>query len=170
MATPFIAEISLFAGNFAPRNWAFCNGQLLSIAQNTALFVLLGTQYGGNGNTNFGLPNLQGRLPMHPGAGHVLGEMAGDEAVSLTTNQMPAHTHAPSAGSGTTPDSPVPLGRYPATPASGTPYAAAGGAQMAAGVGSSVGPVGGSQPHNNLMPSLCINFIICLAGVFPSRN
>ncbi len=175
MATPYIAEISMFGGNFAPRNWAFCNGQILSIAQNTALFSLLGTTYGGNGQTTFALPDLQGRLPMHPGQGpglsaHSLGEKSGSESVTLTNGQMPMHTHASAAGAGTALDSAIPVGRYPSTPASGTPYADAGGAQMAGGGGGSVGSAGGNQPHNNLMPSLCINFIICLFGVYPSRN
>jgi len=175
MATPYIAEISMFGGNFAPRNWAFCDGQLLSIAQNTALFSILGTTYGGNGQTTFAVPDLKGRLPMHPGTGpglssHSLGEKSGAESVTLLTTQMPAHSHASAAGSGTAPDSASPVGRYPAMPASGNPYADAGGAQMAGGSGGGIAIVGSSQPHNNLMPSLCVSFIICLQGVFPSRN
>jgi len=175
MATPFVAEISLFAGNFAPRGYAFCSGQLLSIAQNTALFSLLGTTYGGNGQTTFALPDLQGRLPVHTGQGpgltsRVLGEKAGTETVTLITSQMPAHDHTVSQRAGSTADSPSPLGRYPAPPASGTPYSGTTGAQMASGTATTLATAGGGQPHNNLMPSLCVNFIIALQGVFPSRN
>ncbi|GAA5120272.1 phage tail protein [Luteolibacter yonseiensis] len=175
MATPFVAEITLFAGNFAPRGYAFCNGQLLSIAQNTALFSLLGTTYGGNGQTTFALPDLQGRLPMHPGQGpgltqRVLGEKSGTETVTLTTSHLPSHNHTVSQGFGSAADSPSPLGRYPAVPASGTPYSGTTGTQMAASTVTSLASSGGNQPHNNLMPSLCVNFIIATQGVFPSRN
>lgn len=177
MASPFIAEITLFAGNYAPRGWALCNGQLISIAQNTALFSLLGTNYGGNGTTTFGLPDLQGRLPMHFGQGpglsnHFQGEKAGSEAITLTTSQMPAHTHAVNIGAGGAADNANPVGRYPAAPASGTgsPYAAVGGARMAPGSGTTLASSGGGLPHNNMMPSLCVTFIIAMQGVYPSRN
>lgn len=175
MATPFIAQITIFAGTFAPRHHAFCNGQMLSIAQNTALFSLIGTIYGGNGQTTFGLPNLQGRVPMHWGSGpgltaRQLGEAGGSATVTLTPTQMPAHNHTLAPGAATTADSPNPLGRVPATVAAGTPYADAGGAAMSAGGGGAVGTIGGNQPHNNLMPYLCLNFIIALQGIFPSRN
>lgn len=166
----------MFGGNFAPRNWAFCNGQIIAISQNTALFSLLGTTYGGNGTTNFALPNLQGRLPMHPGQGagltnRSLGESAGSVSITLLSAQIPAHTHTTAVGSGTTSTSPSPAGRYPATPASGTPYADTGTAAMYAPAAGSVnGATGGSLPHNNLMPYLAVSFIIALAGVFPSRN
>jgi microcystin-dependent protein len=175
MASPFVAEIILFAGNFAPVGHAFCNGQLLPIAQNTALFSLLGTTYGGNGQTTFALPDLQGRLPMHFGQGpglsdRALGEKAGTEAVALTTSQLPAHNHTVIYGAGLAADSPSPLGRYPATAASGTPYAGTTGTQMAAETVTSLASSGGNLPHNNLMPSLCVNFIIAMQGVFPARN
>ena len=175
MASPFLAEITLFAGNFAPRGWAFCNGGFIAISQNTALFSLLGTTYGGNGITTFGLPDLQGRLPMHFGQGpglssHVLGEKGGAEAITLTTSQMPAHTHAVNIGTGGAADNANPVGRYPATPASGSPYTGVGGAQMAPGTGTSLASSGGGLPHNNLMPSLCVTFIIATQGVFPARN
>lgn len=165
----------MFGGNFAPRNWAFCDGQQISIAQNTALFSLLGTTYGGNGQTTFGLPELRGRLPMHPGSGpglssRSLGERSGAESVTLTSGQMPAHTHAIGTGAGSAPNSAIPVGRFPAAPASGTPYAETGGALMAGAGGGVTGAQGGGQPHNNLMPSLCVNFIICLFGIYPSRN
>jgi microcystin-dependent protein len=175
MATPFLAEISLFAGNFAPRGYALCNGQVIPISQNTALFSLLGTNYGGNGTANFALPDLQGRLPLHSGQGpglspHSLGETSGTESVTLTPSQLPGHNHTVSHGAGSAADSPSPLGRYPAVPASGTPYSGTTGAQMAAGTVTSLASSGGSQPHNNLMPSLCVNFIIAMQGVFPARN
>lgn len=175
MASPFVAEITLFAGNFAPRGWAFCNGQLISISQNTALFSLLGTTYGGNGQTTFALPNLQGRLPMHPGTGagltsRSLGETGGTETISLLASQMPAHTHTVNNAAGGAANHANPIGRYPATPASGTPYASVGGAQMAPGSGTTLASSGGGQPHNNLMPALCVNFIIAMQGVFPARN
>lgn len=175
MASPYLAEISLFAGNFAPRGYAICNGQVLSIAQNTALFSLLGTTYGGNGTTNFALPDLQGRLPLHFGQGpglsnRDLGEKGGAETVTLIPPQLPGHNHTVSYGAGSAADSPSPLGRYPAVPASGTPYSGTTGAQMAAGTSASLAASGGGQPHNNMMPSLCVNFIIAMQGVFPSRN
>lgn len=175
MASPFVAEIILFAGNFAPRGHALCNGQLLPISQNTALFSLLGTTYGGNGTTNFALPDLQGRLPSHSGQGpgmsvRDLGEKAGLETVALTTSELPGHNHTVIYGAGSAADSPSPLGRYPAAPASGTPYSGPPGTQMAAETVTSLAPSGGGLPHNNLMPSLCVNFIIAMQGVFPARN
>ncbi|MCX6874429.1 MAG: tail fiber protein [Verrucomicrobia bacterium] len=175
MASPFIGEIIMFAGNFAPKNYAFCNGQLMNIAQNTALFSILGTTYGGNGTANFGLPNLQGSLPVGYGQGpgrsnYVLGQTGGAAVVTLTAAQLPVHTHQSAVNAATAPTTANPVGAYPATPASGTPYAGTGGASMAAGASGSLGSVGGSQPHNNLMPSLCVNFVIALFGIFPSRN
>ncbi len=171
MSEPFIAEIRIFGGNFAPRSWAFCNGQLLPIAQNTALFSLVGTTYGGDGRTSFGLPDLQGRAPMHPGNGpglstKRLGETGGSATVTLTEAQMPAHTHAAQAS-----DQPAttnqPAGNLPAVTredtysSSGTPV------PMRA---DALTPTGGSQAHNNLQPYLALFFIIALTGVYPSRN
>lgn len=167
MATPFIAQIQMFSFAFAPRNWAQCNGQLLPIAQNQALFSLLGTTYGGNGTTTFGLPDLRGRTPLHFGQGpglsnRSLGQVGGIESVTLTSTQIPSHTHTVSANT--------------AAPTLGTPagnlwaqgnYSASGASPMAAG---DVGNSGGSQPHPNLSPYLTINFCIALAGIFPSRN
>jgi len=173
-----IGEIRMFAGNFAPRNWAFCDGQLLSIAQNTALFSILGTTFGGNGQTTFALPDFRGRGPIHAGQGpglsnHTLGENGGAETTTLTVNQIPAHNHALQAntGAGTT-----------AVPASNTALA---GVQDATANPissfivsapnvqlhpSSITNAGGSQPHSNFPPYLTVNFVICLFGVFPSRN
>ena len=174
MASPFIGEIKIFAGNFAIRGFALCNGQLLSIAQNTALFSILGTTYGGNGQTTFGLPNLQGRFPMHWGNGaglspRVIGETGGTESVTLTAAQMPAHTHpfTPPCSNGPGGfDSPV--GRVPAISANAENFAAApGNAAMAAGT---TGSAGSSQPVPNMPPFLCVTFIIALQGIFPSRN
>jgi microcystin-dependent protein len=167
---PYIAEIRIFAGNFAPRGWAFCNGQILSIAQNTALFSLLGTTYGGNGQTTFALPNLQGRLPMHPGNGpgltpRTLGETSGSETVTLIQSQIPAHTHQARAS---TEDA------NSATPANAT-WGLASEQLYRPDAGATMSPTaltaaGSSQPHNNLQPYLVVNFIIALQGVFPPRS
>jgi microcystin-dependent protein len=188
---PYLGEITMFAGNFAPKNWAFCNGQILSIAQNTALFSLLGTTYGGNGQTTFALPDLRGRTPLQWGQGpglspYDLGEASGTENVTLTINEMPAHNHAISGGgqasitlpcSTSAGDNDSPVGRIPAvTPAGEEQYAdaSAANAQMAGNTvnipAPTLAPNGGSQPHNNLSPYLAVTYIIALQGVFPSRN
>jgi microcystin-dependent protein len=171
MATPFIGTITMFGGNFAPRNYAFCHGQLISISQNTALFALLGTTYGGDGQTTFALPDLRGRAPIHQGSlagggNYVIGQVQGTESVTLTASQMPAHTHVLSANSG--PGSGVgPSGAVWARSTATQNYAATGSTPMnAAAVTSS----GGNQPHPNMQPFLAINFIIALFGIFPSRN
>jgi microcystin-dependent protein len=168
MSDPFIAEVKIFAGNFAPRSFAFCNGQLLSIAQNTALFALIGTIYGGNGQTTFGLPNLQGRAPMHPGNGpglspRQLGETGGSETVTLTSAQLASHSHPVRAASNAT--SAAPAGNFFGS----APMYNTGGNTVAMAA-DSVTESGGGQPHNNMQPYLAINFIICLQGIFPSRN
>lgn len=172
MANPFLAEIRIFAGNFAPTGWALCDGQLMAISQNTALFSLLGTTYGGDGKSTFGLPNLQGSAPMHPGQGpglslHDLGETAGEQALTLLGSEMPAHNHTANCNGGTG-DQYAPTGFFWATDAGGNnEYAPSGnGNVMAAG---SVAPTGGSQPHNNLQPYLVLTFIIALQGVYPPR-
>lgn len=171
MSEPFLGQIMMFAGNFAPRGWALCNGQILPIAQNTALFSILGTTYGGNGQTTFALPDLRGRVPMHPGQGpglsnHDLGEASGSETVSLTVNNMPAHNHPANAtnaaGSATRPG-----GNVPAATGAGSYAPGPGTAPMSPAF---IGAIGGSQPFNNLQPYLCVNFIIALEGIFPSRN
>lgn len=168
---PFIGEIMMFAGNFAPTGWALCNGQLLSIAQNTALFSLLGTTYGGNGQTTFALPDLRGRAPIHFGQGPGLsnysqGQLAGEENHTLLATEMPTHTHVAraDAANGT---SDTPTGMFPARTPGGTPaYGAGSAAQLAS---TFLATTGGSQPHNNMQPYLVINYCIALTGVFPSR-
>ena len=173
MSEPFLAEIRIFAGNFAPRGWAVCNGQLLPISQNTALFSLLGTQYGGDGKTTFALPNLQGMAPMHFGQGpgltdRVIGEVGGSQTVTLLSNQVPQHNHVFNAGSGgrgnvTT----VPNNTNSDAPALTNIYGTSGGTQMNP---SMLQPTPPSQPHDNMQPYLVLNFIIAIAGIFPSRS
>jgi microcystin-dependent protein len=167
---PYIAEIRMFAGNFAPRGWAFCNGQILSITQNTALFSLLGTTYGGNGQTTFGLPNLQGRLPMHPGAGpgltpRSLGETSGIETLTLLQSQIPSHTHQARASTEDA-NSATPLNATWGL-ASEQLYRVDDGVAMSP---NALAQAGSSQPHNNLQPYLVVNFIIALQGIFPPRS
>ncbi|MBZ5620036.1 MAG: tail fiber protein [Acidobacteriia bacterium] len=178
MADPFVAEIRIFPFNFAPKGWAFCNGQILPISQNTALFSLLGTTYGGDGKSNFALPNLQGSSPMHPGQGpglspHYLGESGGSDTVTLLVSEMPAHPHAISCVDGGRVSGQVgtPVGAMLAI-TSGTPANAynSGGPQNQTMNGNMVAPAGGNQPHNNLMPYLTLNFCIAMQGVFPPRS
>jgi microcystin-dependent protein len=176
MANPYVGEIRMVGFNFAPTGWALCDGQILSISQNTALFSLLGTTYGGNGIQNFALPNLQGMAPMHFGQGagltqRILGETGGEPMVTLLQNQLPAHAHGPQAAASSNSGTPGPTvtfgtggrGKQPAY----APYTAAAAVPMAA---AAVGFSGGNQPHNNLPPYLTVNFIIALVGVFPPRS
>ncbi|MGH7741130.1 MAG: phage tail protein [Candidatus Eiseniibacteriota bacterium] len=169
---PFLGELSLVAFNFAPTGWAMCNGQLIPIIQNTALFALLGTQYGGDGVSTFALPDLRGRVPIHIGQGpgltnYAQGETGGSEGVTMLQSQMPQHTHAVNASSanGT---SASPAAGVPAFNASGVPsYSPSGnGAQMYAGM---IATVGNSLPHENRQPYLALNWIICVSGIFPTR-
>jgi microcystin-dependent protein len=165
MADPFLSEIRIMSFNYAPRGWAFCNGQLLPINQNQALFSLLGTTYGGNGQTPFALPNLQGRVPIHFGSGHTLGEAAGEQAHTLIQAELPTHLHVLN-GSATNADVVIPTGNVLAQ--SSQLYGPA--AQLTALDPSSNGLVGGSQAHLNMQPFLTLNFCIALVGVFPSQN
>jgi microcystin-dependent protein len=162
----------MFAGNFAIAGWALCNGQLLPISQNTALFSILGTTYGGNGTSNFALPNLQGRVPIHMGTGlsnYVLGQIAGVENVTLLYNNMPAHTHLVNAvTSGGNQASPS--GNYPAVESTGTSLNYSNAAPNATLNAAAVGTAGGSVPFSVVQPYLTVNFIIALQGIFPSRN
>ncbi len=168
MAQPYVGEIRMFAGNFAPAGWMFCEGQLLPISENETLFQLIGTTYGGDGESTFALPDLRGRIPIHQGNGFILAETGGAEEITLTVNQIPAHSHPMlatlDAASSTAPSPNVVLAR--ALAATITPY----GSDNPKGTlsPSSVGPVGGSQPHTNFQPYLCVNFIISLFGIFPS--
>jgi microcystin-dependent protein len=173
MADPFVGEIRIFCGNFAPTGWAFCNGQFLPIAQNTALFSLLGTTYGGDGKSNFALPNLQGRFPMHPGGGpglsnRALGEASGQETVTILASQMPSHTHQPQASAAAANlFSPVAAGQAMLAPTLQAVYGAF--TDPAPLDASAIAPAGGSQPHENRQPYLALNFIIALQGTFPPR-
>jgi microcystin-dependent protein len=176
MSEPFVGEIRMFAGNFAPRGWAFCDGQLLAVSQNDALFSLLGTIYGGDGRTTFGLPDLRGRVPMHQGHGpglssRKLGAKFGDEKVTLTVNQMPSHNHTAQANS-TEADKLTLSGNVLAqTPVADTFYATT--PDPSLNVTMKSGTIvnnGGSRYHTNLMPTLCIHFIIALFGIYPSRH
>jgi microcystin-dependent protein len=161
MATPFIAEIQIFAFDFAPRGWAYCAGQLLPINQNQALFSLVGTIYGGNGTTNFALPDLRGRVPVHNNS--IQGQVSGTESVTLLPSQLPVHSHIPIASSG------IPNVGAPSNAAwaNTTSYAAAVNTPMAA---NALAAAGSSQPHPNVQPSIGLNFCIALTGIFPSRN
>ncbi len=173
MSEPFIAEIRIFVGNFAPRSWAFCNGQLLPVSQNTALFSLIGTTYGGDGRTTTALPNLKGRAPMHPGrdpglTSKRLGQRGGSETISLSEAQMPNHNHSAAASSEPDDDNdPTWLGN------SGSRFSGdyAPNASAAVNMQSDIlQNTGGSQPHNNMQPFLAMNFIIALQGLYPSRS
>jgi microcystin-dependent protein len=174
MADPFVAEIRIFPFNFAPRGWAWCDGQLLPLSQNTALFSLLGTTYGGNGKSNFALPDLQGRAPMHPGQGpglslHDLGETGGSETVSLLESEIPAHSHGFLAS--TAPgNNRNPAGNVLARGTGGNTYLAPAGAPLVSMSDQALAPAGGDQPHNNLQPFLTFYFCIALQGVFPPRT
>lgn len=162
----FIGEIRMFAGNFPPAGWAFCDGAPQAISENDALFILIGTTYGGDGQETFNLPNLQSRVPMHQGATHLIGEMGGFESVTLSTTQIPAHSHAFLASTAAS-NNTQPGGNVPGTPASKRIYTTPGAVTNLHA--SSVGATGGSQPHENMQPFLGINFIISLYGEFPHQ-
>jgi microcystin-dependent protein len=191
MSQPFLGMIILVPYNFAPRNWAFCNGQIMPIAQNTALFSLLGTTYGGNGQTTFALPDLRGRVPNSSGQGpglqdYFLGESAGTETVTMTVNQLPAHTHVMGLGTlaaaanvkNAAGNRQSPAGNVPASEASGVtaiysnaaPDATMAGSAVSLSGAPSAAPVGGSQPFPIVQPYLTLNYCIALTGIFPSRN
>jgi len=170
MGQPYVAEIRAVGFNFAPVGWVFCDGSLLSIAEYDVLFNLIGTTYGGDGVTTFGLPDLRGRTPIHQGTGgggtYVMGQLSGVENVTLIPSTIPAHAH-PIAAQGANGNVTAPTGAYFAG-SSAEQYAAA--ANGTAVTGSVTGPTGGSQPHSNLQPYLCVNYIISLFGIFPSQN
>jgi microcystin-dependent protein len=166
MSTPFLGEIKIIAWNYPPKGWAFCNGQQLPINQNQALFSLLGTMYGGNGQTTFGLPDFRGKIPLHVGSGHTQGETGGQTAHTVTMSEMPAHVHflnvTNDASTASAPDSTVVVSHSQSN--------AYGAATNLVAMAPTVGNVGGSQPHENRQPYLVLNFIIALQGIFPSRN
>jgi microcystin-dependent protein len=166
MSEPFLSEIKLVSFNFPPKGWALCNGQFMPINQNQALFALLGTTYGGNGQTTFALPNLRGRVPIHVGNGHTLGEAAGSTSVTVNIQQLPTHLHGLQGSGNSAGTSADPTNGF-IGPVNGA-YGPAGALTTLSP--QSVTSVGGSQPHNNMMPYLVLNFIIALQGIFPSRN
>lgn len=165
MSTPFLGEIKIFSFSFAPKGWALCNGQLLPINQNQALFAILGTTYGGDGVTTFALPNLQGRVPVHVGNGIILGQRAGEQSHTLNISELPAHTHTP-VGSSSSASSASPAGDLWAS-LSSSGYSPSPDTTMNP---ASILPTGGSQPHDNMSPYLALNFCIALQGIFPSQN
>jgi microcystin-dependent protein len=168
MSSPFIGEIRMFAGNFAPVGWAFCNGAIIPIDQNDALFNLIGTTYGGDGQTTFALPNLQSRVPIHVGPGFALGQSGGTESVTLTTSQIPAHSHVPQSFSALG-NLTGPGGGVWALSNSGTIYADTPPPSISMAA-TALNSSGGSQPHDNMLPFLVINFILSLFGIFPSQT
>jgi len=173
MSSPFVAEIRIFAFTFAPKGWAFCDGQILPLSQNTALFSLLGTTYGGDGRSNFALPNLQGNAPMHPGQGpglslHDLGESAGSETVSLLESEIPSHSHLLNASSQDGTDN-HPVNNLLAQGVGINLYNTQGTNPIVQLSDNSLAPAGGDQPHNNMQPYLTLSFCIALQGVFPPR-
>jgi len=170
---PFVAEIRIFPFNFAPKGWAFCDGQILPLSQNTALFSLLGTTYGGDGKSNFALPNMQGNAPMHPGQGpglslHDLGEMGGAESVTLLQSEIPAHSHGVMAATIDNADSNVPTNNNIGKASTKVFNIAIAGSQVQMNP-TTIGITGSSLPHNNMMPYLTLNFCIALQGVYPPR-
>jgi len=165
MAQPYVGEIRMFAGNFAPAGWMFCEGQLLPISENETLFQLIGTTYGGDGQSTFALPDLRGRLPLHQGNGFILAETGGAEEITLTVNQIPSHTH-PLLGNSGGASAASPANAVMAEQLAVSAYQSF--APATAMAPQSIGPVGGSQPHTNFQPYLCVDFIISLFGIFPS--
>ncbi|HYN14461.1 MAG TPA: tail fiber protein [Terriglobales bacterium] len=166
MSEPFLGELKIISWNFPPKGWAFCNGQLLPINQNQALFSILGTTYGGDGRQTFGLPNLQGRSPIHVGNGHILGEIGGEVAHTLNISEMPAHSHFANASSNTS-NAAAPGGNFWGNAGLASYNTSAPNTAMSA---SAIASVGGSQPHQNMQPYLVLNVIIALQGIFPSQN
>ena len=176
MADPFVAEIRIFPFNFAPKGWAFCDGQIMPLSQNTALFSLLGTTYGGDGKSNFALPDMQGNAPMHPGQGpglslHDLGETGGSETVTLLDSEIPSHIHFMRAHNLDQADHQIPSPTTSiAQSANGSAYQSTTNSNLTQLAAQTIAPAGGNQPHNNLQPYLTLNFCIALQGVFPPRT
>jgi microcystin-dependent protein len=181
MLEPYISEIMIVSFNFPPKGWAFCNGQLLPINQNQALFALLGTNYGGNGQTNFALPNLRGKVPIHIGEGYLIGQTGGSSSHTVSLSQLPVHTHqiqkpeqqglvTAKAKTGTTANKTTPEGNYFAENIAETKRFSNRADGSLGNAVPTIGNTGGSQPHNNMQPYLVLNYVIALQGVFPSRN
>jgi microcystin-dependent protein len=173
MSTPYVGQITLFGGNFAPQNYAMCAGQTIPITQNEALFALIGTTYGGDGQTTYQLPDLRGRVPLHQGTAssgttYVIGQVLGAESVTLTGPQIPAHTHTAQVSPNGTTDSPV--GAFSATDPAGNVAQFFTGAANAQMNSAAIAGAGGGQPHNNIQPVLAVTFIIAMFGIFPSQN
>lgn len=169
MSQPFVGEIRMFAGNFAPAGWMFCDGQILPISENETLFQLIGTTYGGDGQSTFALPDLRGRMPVHQGNGLILSETGGAESVSLIAPQVPAHTH-PLIGSAANASATSPSGGVPGTMPEVATSAYGSDGPLTTLAPQSIATAGGSQPHENMQPFLCVDFIISLFGIFPSPN
>jgi microcystin-dependent protein len=167
VSEPFLGEVKIISFNFPPKGWAFCNGQLMAINQNQALFALFGTTYGGDGRVNFALPNLQGRVPIHVGNGHTQGERGGETAHTLTKPEMPQHLHFTTVDTDPGTASPTGTSRYAAS-TSVALYAPP--SNLTAMDPNVIGTIGGSQPHQNMQPYLCLNFVVALQGIFPSQN
>jgi microcystin-dependent protein len=167
MAQPYVGEIRMFAGNFAPAGWAFCDGQLLPISENETLFQLIGTTYGGDGESTFAMPDLRGRLPIHQGNGFILAETGGAEEITLTVQQIPAHSH-PMLGTSVIANDATPAQNVLAQTGTFDGYQSSPPATQMSTL--AIGSVGGSQPHTNFQPYLCVNFIISLFGIFPSPS
>lgn len=175
MSDQFVAEIRIFTGNFAPTGWAACNGQLLAISSNTALFALIGTYYGGNGTSTFGLPNLQGRVPMHAGQGnglspHTIGEQGGSPTVTLTLGELAQHNHTFSADPAAKKEQTTVTNNTPAAAETGQSFYSTTTTNLSPMSGQTLTLTGGSGPHDNMQPYLVLNFCIALRGIFPSRN
>jgi microcystin-dependent protein len=168
LAQPYVGEIRMFAGNFAPAGWMFCEGQLLPISENETLFQLIGTTYGGDGESTFALPDLRGRIPLHQGNGFILAETGGAEEITLTVNQIAAHSH-PLLGSNGSASAQAPAGHVVASPTAFDAYQSVTSPAVAMAA-QAISPVGGSQPHTNFQPYLCVDFIISLFGIFPSQT
>ena len=166
MAQPYVGEVRMFAGNFAPAGWMFCEGQLLPISENETLFQLIGTTYGGDGQSTFALPDLRGRLPLHQGNGFILAQTGGAEQITLTVQQIPSHSHVPQANLGTASSSDPSNNFWAAQPAL-LQYSGTGSSNINLAA-NTIAPAGGSQPHTNFQPYLCVDFIISLFGIFPS--
>jgi len=168
MSSPYIGEIRMFGGNFAPAGWAFCNGATIPISENDTLFNLIGTTYGGDGRVNFGLPNLQGRVPIHFGSGHTLGERSGEQGHTLSISEIPAHAHV-AMGAGSPGSQPIPANALLAQDMVAAPYSLPD-LNLAALNAGTIASVGGSQAHLNMQPFLVLNFSIALQGIFPSQT